>query len=354
MNSTLYSQTIAILSDISNVNSTLYNQTVVILNELSNINSTLYAQTVDILTSIYQTNSTLYQQSISILNQIDLTNATQVQLILQTYEYLLDQENYFDVHFILTTYTGVGLDFMTAAIYVNGSQIYDWKQIYYLNTLLNVTVTDWFGNRLYQNNWTITSDTNIVLPVPLVEVILSNANEVPVQLIFFNNRHNYTLPEVVNAHTNLTIMMFQGIYDVLIVPINTVYYNETHRIVYSNTTLEGEEVFKGKVLHLSTSMWAQPIGENLDETEIEDPIVSLERKIRMLTALLIAAITGIPMLMVIGWVIMNLFGKKIAKFVFDNTVGFFTQYHIDLPYEGVKMVKREPGYKKVARFLFGE
>jgi len=62
---------------------------------------------------------------------------------------------------------------MTAAIYVNGSQIYDWKQIYYLNTLLNVTVTDWFGNRLYQNNWTITSDTNIVLPVPLVEVIIA-------------------------------------------------------------------------------------------------------------------------------------------------------------------------------------
>ncbi|MHA1400837.1 MAG: hypothetical protein ACTSQE_10870 [Candidatus Heimdallarchaeaceae archaeon] len=341
-------------ANLENFNTTIYNQTIAILNSIYNNNATIYNQTITLLNAISQTNSTLYQQSITVLNQIDLTNATQVQLILQTYEYLLDQENYFDVHFILTTYTGVGLDFMTAAIYVNGSQIYDWKQIYYLNTLLNVTVTDWFGNRLYQNNWTITSDTNIVLPVPLVEVILSNDNEVPVQLIFFNNRHNYTLPEVVNAHTNLTIMMFQGTYDVLIVPINTVYYNETHRIVYSNTTLEGEEVFKGKVLHLSTSIWAQPIGENLEETETEDPITSLERKIRMLTALLIAAITGIPMLMVVGWVIMNLFGKKIAKFAFDNTVGFFTQYHIDLPYEGVKMVKREPGYKKVARFLFGE
>jgi len=90
VNSTLYSQTVSLLTSVTNVNATLYSQTLNILTSIYNINSTLYSQTVSILNDISNANTTLYNQAISILSTIQNVNSTICNQILTVLDNLDD------------------------------------------------------------------------------------------------------------------------------------------------------------------------------------------------------------------------------------------------------------------------
>ncbi|UJG43585.1 MAG: hypothetical protein K9W46_00035 [Candidatus Heimdallarchaeum endolithica] len=231
-------------ANLENVNATIYTQTIEILNSIYNNNATIYNQTVTLLNAISQTNSTLYEQSISILNQIDLTNATQVTLLLQTYEYLLDQENYYTIYFILTNLQGVGLNFETAAIYVNNSLISDFKQIYYKNSLLFIEVRDWFNNTLLLTNITVSINNQIItLNLPLVEQTFENDYDVPVEVTLISvYNENETVGYTIYAHSSITILLFANSYHVKVTPLEDSYTNATHITYYYPETKKFQDL----------------------------------------------------------------------------------------------------------------
>ncbi|MFW9990916.1 MAG: hypothetical protein ACFFD4_02530 [Candidatus Odinarchaeota archaeon] len=182
MNSTIFTQTIQILSDIQNVNTTIYEQTALLLSNLSNVNSTLYSQTVTILSDIANVNSTLFYQGIETLTSIVNSNATLYNATQQIYSTILtlnstlyNQTMLFDVYFAIQDGLGLGLPFETVKLYVNGTRQYsEWLREIENGTVLEVKATDGFGYVLFNQEYIITSITEINVTVPLYYVIFRN------------------------------------------------------------------------------------------------------------------------------------------------------------------------------------
>jgi hypothetical protein len=187
VNTTIYNQTVEILSSISNVNSTLYTQTLTVISNIANINSTLYSQTISILTEINNINSTLYNQGISILSNITYTNSninnTRTEIMTAiTYlnSTIWNQTMLHTIHFALADQAGIGLPWETFRVIINGTRQYDTFIDDVLNgTVLSIEVTDYYNTSLYTGDYLITEEREIAMFIPVYWVYFKNDGGYP-------------------------------------------------------------------------------------------------------------------------------------------------------------------------------
>jgi hypothetical protein len=264
VNSTLFEQTLTVIAGISNMNSTIFAQTVQILTVIENINSTLFIQTVEILNQISNVNTTLFVQTIAILTELDLHNDTVVMYVLQNSQLLAELQiyntMYHTTHFTLTTLTGVGLDFITAAVYINGTRIYDSQQIYYNNTYLEIEVRDYFGNLLYSYSCRITSDIDLNLPINLILQTFENPYDVAIE-ISLSNIHNDTtiISWIIPPHSTISVYILASSYDITITPLADSFTNTTHTIYYEPQTIKFQDLGSKQTYSVECVTSAKPL-----------------------------------------------------------------------------------------------
>lgn len=243
MNSTIYSQTISILSDIQNTNSTIYAQTIEILSDIQNTNSTIFNQTIEIISKIVNTNTTLFNQNLQILSELHSVNSTIYNATLEIITIIGEMYGIFRIYFSIIDSFGIGLPWETVLLKINNSRQFDQNFYVSNNTFLTTAAYDWFGIKHWEDNFTITTKTEINITMTLYLVILTNNGNYTAYVELYR-AGRLGLNVTVSPGNSIGVRMTEGVYS-----YKVYYFKAEHQNVTTRADEASEITDWGKSLH---------------------------------------------------------------------------------------------------------
>ncbi|HUT82331.1 MAG TPA: DUF2341 domain-containing protein [Candidatus Bathyarchaeia archaeon] len=169
------------------------------------------------------------------------------------------------VHFDLFTRFGVGLPFETAKIYVNDSRIYYPEQYYLAGSFLEIEARDYYNNLLYETTATITNNMDIALMLNLVGQHIKNKFAVAVEVYFFSTiDSNYNHSYILAAESEITLNMFCTSYNVLVIPLQKTFTNNTHIITYFTTASDYQDIDDKKTYEITMETDTRELTQETD------------------------------------------------------------------------------------------
>ena len=98
------------------------------------------------------------------------------------------------------------------------------------------------------------------------------------------------------------------------------------------------------MITISSKLHAQPIGESLEEDE-----AAARRELLLKIRNWFLGL-GIPISVIILWMVATLFGRPIATFLWDHSLGWLIGYYAPQS-KDVKFIRDKSGFRKIYEFL---